>query len=253
MSRFASRRSRGAGDARRRTSTMSSACRRARGHESSLRTRTPRSPARSHHSRATSRGRPVCTCRASPAEAAPRWNARARFPGASTMKLAIAAAVLARHTGIPAPGSQVSSLLSSMLTHSDNASANALEVWLGGSTSGGLAARQRADALDRHARLRDVRRLRASHPCGAYSGSRRAAARIRLRQAHDSLGHRDAPTRGLARFGRPRAASRRAAWLHRCRRPLPPLAPRARQRRAEARSRSRTATPASSSCTRPGG
>jgi beta-lactamase class A len=65
------------------------------------------------------------------------WNAGATFPGASTMKLAIATAVLARHAGLPRPGSEVYSLLWSMLTQSDNASANALEVWLGGSTSGG--------------------------------------------------------------------------------------------------------------------
>jgi len=65
------------------------------------------------------------------------WNARATFPGASTMKLAIATTVLARHPGLPARGSQVYSLMWSMLTQSDNASANALEVWLGGSTSGG--------------------------------------------------------------------------------------------------------------------
>jgi beta-lactamase class A len=65
------------------------------------------------------------------------WNARATFPGASTMKLAIAATVLARHSGVPSAGSQVHSLLFGMLARSDNASANALEVWLGGSTSGG--------------------------------------------------------------------------------------------------------------------
>lgn len=65
------------------------------------------------------------------------WNAGATFPGASTMKLAIATTVLARHAGVPPPGSQVHSLLWSMLARSDNASANALEVWLGGSTSGG--------------------------------------------------------------------------------------------------------------------
>jgi beta-lactamase class A len=67
------------------------------------------------------------------------WNARARFPAASTLKLAIAAAVLARHGGVPAAGSSVDVLLQKMLAYSDNASANALEVWLGGSTSGGSA------------------------------------------------------------------------------------------------------------------
>ena len=33
------------------------------------------------------------------------WNAKARFPAASTLKLAIAATVLAEHSGIPPPGS----------------------------------------------------------------------------------------------------------------------------------------------------
>lgn len=65
------------------------------------------------------------------------WNAKARFPAASTLKLAIAATVLARHRGIPATGSYVHGLLVSMLTHSDNGAANALEVWLAGSTSAG--------------------------------------------------------------------------------------------------------------------
>ena len=64
-------------------------------------------------------------------------NSRATFPAASTLKLAIATTVLARHTGIPPPGSSVHDRLSEMIVHSDNASANALEVWLGGSTSGG--------------------------------------------------------------------------------------------------------------------
>jgi beta-lactamase class A len=65
------------------------------------------------------------------------WNAKASFPAASTLKLGIAAAVLAQHRGLPAPGSYVHGLLVSMLTRSDNAAANALEVWLAGSTSAG--------------------------------------------------------------------------------------------------------------------
>lgn len=102
------------------------------------------------------------------------WNARARFPGASTMKLAIAAAVLARHTGVPAPKSQVSSLLSSMLTRSDNASANALEVWLGGSTSAGS---QRVNELMRSIGMRD------SEMYGGYE-LRTLASRIPVRVEH---------------------------------------------------------------------
>jgi beta-lactamase class A len=74
------------------------------------------------------------------------WNAKARFPAASTLKLAVAATVLAVHPGLPPPGSYVDSLLRTMLTYSDNASANALEVWLAGSTSAGA---HRVDALMR--------------------------------------------------------------------------------------------------------
>lgn len=67
------------------------------------------------------------------------WNARARFPAASTLKLAIAAAVLVEHDGIPAPRSYVGGLLREMIVPSDDAAANALEVWLAGSTSAGSA------------------------------------------------------------------------------------------------------------------
>ena len=65
------------------------------------------------------------------------WNAKARFPAASTLKLAIAATVLAKHRGLPPPGSSLDRLLTAMITRSDNAAANALEVWLAGSTSAG--------------------------------------------------------------------------------------------------------------------
>lgn len=65
------------------------------------------------------------------------WNAKARFPAASTVKLAIAATVLARHSGIPPPGSRLGALLREMIVPSDDAAANALLVWLGGSTSSG--------------------------------------------------------------------------------------------------------------------
>ena len=65
------------------------------------------------------------------------WNAKARFPAASTVKLAIAATVLAEYRGMPAPGSQVDSLLRQMIIPSDDSAANSLLVWLGGSTSVG--------------------------------------------------------------------------------------------------------------------
>jgi beta-lactamase class A len=80
------------------------------------------------------------------------WNAKARFPAASTLKLAIATTVLAEHSGIPPPSSTVHSLLVSVLTRSDNASANALEVWLAGSTSAGS---YQVNALMRSIGLRD--------------------------------------------------------------------------------------------------
>jgi beta-lactamase class A len=65
------------------------------------------------------------------------WNARARFPGASTLKLAIAVTVLRALEGKPGAGTQVDRLLRGMLVDSDNDAANALEVWLAGSTSAG--------------------------------------------------------------------------------------------------------------------
>jgi hypothetical protein len=65
------------------------------------------------------------------------WNAKARFPAASTLKLAIAATVLAEHSGIPPPGSRVDALLREMIIPSDDEAANHLLVWLAGSTSAG--------------------------------------------------------------------------------------------------------------------
>jgi Beta-lactamase enzyme family len=67
------------------------------------------------------------------------WNARARFPAASTIKLAIAVEVLRTLRYRPAPGSYLYSRLRSMLVYSDNEAANSLLTWLGGSTSGGAA------------------------------------------------------------------------------------------------------------------
>jgi beta-lactamase class A len=81
------------------------------------------------------------------------WNARARFPAASTLKLAIATTVLAARSGVPRPGSYLDDLLRDMLVESDNVAANTLEVSLGGSTSGGGA---RVDALMRSIGLRDT-------------------------------------------------------------------------------------------------
>jgi beta-lactamase class A len=81
------------------------------------------------------------------------WNARARFPAASTLKVAIAVEVLRELGAKPAPGSPVDSLLRRMLIESDNDAANRLEVLLGGSTIGGGA---RVDELLRALGLADT-------------------------------------------------------------------------------------------------
>jgi len=80
------------------------------------------------------------------------WNARARFPAASTLKVAIAVEVLRELGAKPAPGSTVDGLLRRMLIESDNDAANELEDVLGGSTSGGGA---RVDELLRALGLLD--------------------------------------------------------------------------------------------------
>ena len=67
------------------------------------------------------------------------WNARAAFPAASTLKLAIAVTALARASGTPSYGSTLAGLLRTMLTYSDNSAANATERYYAGSTSAGSA------------------------------------------------------------------------------------------------------------------
>jgi beta-lactamase class A len=67
------------------------------------------------------------------------WNARARFPAASTVKLAIAIEVLRVLEARPPPLSDEARLLELMLAHSDNEAANELLEWLGGSDQGGAA------------------------------------------------------------------------------------------------------------------
>lgn len=94
------------------------------------------------------------------------WNARARFPAASTLKLAIAVTVLRSLNGKPAPGTRLDALLREMLIRSDNASANELEVWLAGSTSAGSA---RVNETMRALGLND------SLMYGGYETTRRAA------------------------------------------------------------------------------
>lgn len=80
------------------------------------------------------------------------WNARARFPAGSTLKLAIAVEALRTLHGKPAPGSYADSLLQRAIVYSDNVAANQLEVLFGGSTSGGSA---RVNSLMRSLGLTD--------------------------------------------------------------------------------------------------
>ena len=100
------------------------------------------------------------------------WNARARFPAASTLKLAIAATVLAEHSGIPPPGSRIDSLLRELIIPSDDETANTLLVWLGGSTSSGA---YRVNDLMRSIGLTD------SLMYGGYEVTRALSGRIPLR------------------------------------------------------------------------
>ncbi|MEP6893250.1 MAG: serine hydrolase [Gaiellaceae bacterium] len=67
------------------------------------------------------------------------WNARARFPAASTLKLAIAVTALADRDdfGTPGPGTVTDSLLRRMIENSDNDAADDLEIRVAGSTSAG--------------------------------------------------------------------------------------------------------------------
>jgi len=95
------------------------------------------------------------------------WNAGARFPAGSTLKLAIAVTVLRTLGHKPESYTQVSRLLGKMLISSDNDAANALEVWLAGSTSAGserVNETMRALGLDN------------SIMYGGYETSRRPAA-----------------------------------------------------------------------------
>jgi hypothetical protein len=67
------------------------------------------------------------------------WNAGARLPAASTLKVAIAVEVLRAMRGKPPSGSMLDTLIRAMLVDSSNDAANALEVYLAGSTGAGGA------------------------------------------------------------------------------------------------------------------
>jgi beta-lactamase class A len=100
------------------------------------------------------------------------WNARARFPAASTLKLAIAIEVLRTLGPRPRAGTSLDRTLQRMLLYSDNEAANSLLVWLGGSTSGGA---YRVNALMRSLGIDD------SLMYGGYELATAAARPIPLR------------------------------------------------------------------------
>jgi beta-lactamase class A len=95
------------------------------------------------------------------------WNAGARFPAASTLKLAIAVTAFRRLDGPPSPRSRITALLGSMLIVSDNAAANELEAWIGGSV---FAGSDRVNETMRALGLHD------SLMYGGYEAPRRPAA-----------------------------------------------------------------------------
>jgi beta-lactamase class A len=100
------------------------------------------------------------------------WNARARFPAASTIKLAIAVEVLRTLGAVPQPGSRLYGLLRRMLVYSENEAANSLLMWLGGSKSGGS---DRVNAMLRSLGIRETTMY------GGYEVSTAAARPIPLR------------------------------------------------------------------------
>ena len=100
------------------------------------------------------------------------WNARARFPAASTLKLGIALELLRVLGSQPRPDTRLGDLLRKMIVYSDNAAANALLTWLGGSQSGGAA---RVNASMRALGLME------SHMYGGYILGTSASRAIPLR------------------------------------------------------------------------
>ncbi len=179
------------------------------------------------------------------------WNAKARFPAASTLKLAIAVTVLRNLAGKPDEGSAVARALARMIVFSDNEAANELEVWLAGSTSAGSS---RVNETMRSLGLTD------SEMYGGYETRRPSAgapipirvessARLRRRQVHDRCGSRTAGAGGVSRRRRQGAAA--PARRQRVRGALPAVAALTGLRPWQARPLHRRGR--RSSCTRPAG
>jgi Beta-lactamase enzyme family len=74
------------------------------------------------------------------------WNARAQFPAASTLKLAIAVELLRGLDVVPGPGSRLDVLLRKMLVYSDGKAANELLSRIGGGSVFAGSARVNATA-----------------------------------------------------------------------------------------------------------
>jgi beta-lactamase class A len=134
------------------------------------------------------------------------WNARATFPGASTLKLAIAVTALAHLEGAPGHGSYLDRLLRQMLVHSDNAAANAVERAYGGSTSGGSAL---VNALMRSLGLVDTEMY------GGYETDGYGAGAVRLPAAAIPLLVESQPAWGYGKrtTARDLSALLRGVWL----------------------------------------
>jgi beta-lactamase class A len=133
------------------------------------------------------------------------WNARARFPAASTLKLAIAVTALARTDGQPGAGSPLDRLLRQMLTYSDNAAANGTERFFGGSTSGGSAL---VNTMMHSLGLVDTEMYGGYELEAAGDPPRRLAARIPLR-----IDSQPRWRRGKATSAYDLASLLRAVWL----------------------------------------
>lgn len=113
------------------------------------------------------------------------WNARARIPAASTLKVAIAVEVLRVHVGKPAPGTLLDRLLRRMLIESDGEAANELLVWLGGSTSGGSA---RVNATMRALGLTDTEMYGGYEVTRSSSGLKRKPIPLRVESQPSFVG-----------------------------------------------------------------
>ena len=118
------------------------------------------------------------------------WNARARFPAASTLKLAIAVTVMRSIHGKPGEKTRLAGLLGKMLVLSDNAAANDLEVWLAGSTSAGSE------------RVNETMRALGLHDSLMYGGyeTRRPAAAVPVGAAPIPIRVESQPSFGVGKY-----------------------------------------------------